>query len=427
MSFTSESRWSDVAVAAVARAISSCGDFLAATALLLVLQQRGAGSYAVTALLLAAAVPPVVLVRWTGRLADRVDSRLLLVVTGIGQAVVCVAMVYVSNVYALIGLATLLACGYAQTQPTLAALLPAMVRDEDLPRASALNQTAGSIGMLVAPALGGVLVGLFGLRVPLLFDAVSYLAIVAAGLLIGTRRRGGTAAGPEVTASAAVFAPVPAVTWRLRDDRLVWTMVVLFGALIAAVSAVNVADVFFVRGVLHSSTTVYGLLTAAWDGSMLIGAWLLSRRARSDAAVARMMAGSLLLTCFGVLAMSAVPNVAVLVPLFVLGGVTNGVENVAANLTLGRRAPAEFRGRAFATYGAVANGASAVGFVAGGVVLGVLSVRATVAASGLFGLAIALIFMAPLLRAAARERSMAGALPAPVGHPDAGAAIDVPA
>jgi MFS family permease len=413
MSFTSESRWSDVGIATVARAISVCGDFLAATALLLTLQQRGAGSYAVAALLLAAAVPPVVLVRWTGRLADRVDSRLLLVVAGLAQAAVCLAMVYASNAIMLIALTTVLACGYAQTQPTLAALVPAMVRRNDLSRASALGQTANSVGMLIAPALGGVLVGQFGLRVPLLFDAASYLAIVAAGLALRTRRRGGVATNPVEAAPDPVRTSTgqdaPARAWRLRDDRLMWATVVLFGAVVAAVSAVNVADVFFVRGALHSTTTAYGVLTAVWTGAAMIGAWLLARLRPSDAGLARMMVGSLVVTCVAVLAVSAAPNVIVLVPLFLLGGASNGAENVVATVLLSRRTPGQFQGRAFAVYGAVGNGAGAVGVLLGGVVLDVLPVRTTIAAASVFGLIVTAVFAVPMLREAARERQAAAA------------------
>jgi MFS family permease len=405
MSFTSESRWSDVAIATVARAVSVCGDFLAATALLLALQQRGAGSYAVAALLLAAAVPPVVLVRWSGRLADRVDSRLLLIATGLGQAAVCLTMVFVSNAIALVALVAVLAGGYAVTQPTLAALMPAMVRRDDLARASALGQTATSVGLLIAPALAGVLVGQFGLRIPLLFDAASYLAIVAAGLALRTRRRGGAPAARPASGPATASGPAAVTAWRARDDRLVWTMMVLIGAVIAAVSAINVVDVFFVRGVLHSSTTMYGLLSAVWTGTMMIGAWLLTRRTLTDSGVSWAMVVALVVTCVDVLGLAAVPSVAVLLPLFVIGGISNGVENVAAGLMISRRTPDEFRGRAYAVYGAVANGANALGFLLGGVVLGVLSVRVTIAVAGAFGLAVTMIFAVPLLRAAARDRA----------------------
>jgi MFS family permease len=305
----------------------------------------------------------------------------------------------VSNTYVLIALAAVLACGYAQTQPTLSALLPAMVRREDLPRASALGQSATSVGLLLAPALGGVLVGHFGLRVPLFFDAASYLAIVVAGLLIRTRRRGGAVVG------AATADPAPA--WQARRDQLLWTMIVLIGAVVAAVSAINVAEVFFVRGVLHSTTTVYGLLSAVWTGTMLVGAWVLTRRRLTDAGLARAMAVTLLLTCLNVLAISAAPTVVVLLPLFVIGGACNGVENVAASVMLSRRAPEEARGRAFALFGAVVNGANALGYLLGGVLLGVLSVRLTIAGTALVGLVVTVVFAVPLLRAATRERLVA--------------------
>src|SRR5947208_1301960 len=77
MSFTSggatPARWRDVYLAGGARGISFCGDLLAATALMLALQQRGAGGYAVAALLIAAMAPAVVLTPLAGRLAAGAD------------------------------------------------------------------------------------------------------------------------------------------------------------------------------------------------------------------------------------------------------------------------------------------------------------------------------------------------------------------
>ena len=400
------SRWSDVGLAVAARAVSACGDFLAATALLLTLQSRGAGGYAVAALLLSAAVPPVVLVRWTGRLADRVDSRLLLVATGLAQAAICAAMAFTTGTGVLIALATLLSCGYAVTQPVLGALLPAMVRREDLVKVGALGQTATSTGMLLAPALAGVLTGAFGLRVPLFVDAASYLALAVAAVLIRTRRRGArTAAADRAAALAGRAEPAPA--WRLRADPLLFTMIVMAGSAVAAVSAVNVADVFLVRGVLHSTTTMYGLFTAVWTGAAMIGGWLLARRDRGDAGISVAMLGALGLACAAVLAMGLAPSLGWLVPIFLLGGLANGVLNVAGGALLSRRTPPESRGRAFARFGAVINGASALGFLLGGVLLDVLPVRATVAAAGMFGLVVTGAAAVPMLRAAARERAAA--------------------
>ncbi|WP_244942376.1 hypothetical protein [Streptomyces seoulensis] len=54
---TAAPAWRDVYVLAGMRGLSFAGDIAAATALTLLLQANGAGSYAVMALLLAAAVP----------------------------------------------------------------------------------------------------------------------------------------------------------------------------------------------------------------------------------------------------------------------------------------------------------------------------------------------------------------------------------
>jgi MFS family permease len=410
------SSWTDVYLASGARAVSSCGDFLAATALVLELQQRGAGGFAVAAVLIAAAAPPVLLVRWTGRLADRADSRLLLVATGLAQAAACVALAFASGPAEIIALVAVLAAGLAVTQPCLSALLPSMVPPDDLPKAMALSQTAGSLGLMLAPALGGLLVGRFGLRVPLLADAGSYLAIAAAGRLIRTRR-GATPRPVQRTRSEArpprrdraqsQAGPRARDGWGVRRDPLVRAAVVLVGAVVVAASLVNVAEVFFIRATLHSTASAYGLMDSVWVSASIAGGWWVARRRPSDPGVARLLLGSLALTCLGVALMATVPAVGWLAPVSVLGGLGNGGVNVAAAVLLGRRVPPAMRGRAFAVFGAVANGANVAGLLLGGVLLAVVPVRAAIAAAGLGGLAATAAFALPVLRAIAREQAAA--------------------
>ncbi|MEQ4303725.1 MFS transporter [Plantactinospora sp. B6F1] len=398
------SHWRDVYLAAGARAISTCGDFLAATALALALQSAGAGGLAVSGVMLAATLPLVLLAPLTGRLADQVDSRTLLVWAGVGQAAVCAALAFAESTAVILLLAALLACGLAVTQPTLAALLPEMVRRNDLPRASAINQTAGSVGMLVAPALAGLLVGQFGARIPLLLDAGSYLALIAAGLLLGTRRGGRRAAG---TAGGTGTTPTTPA-WRLRRDPLLWTMVAAIAATVAGVGAVNVIEVFYVRETLHSSTTMFGLVSAAWTAGMLTGAWLLAgtaRRARDDGALVKGVLGMLGAACLLVGLGATVPAAGWLLPLWLVGGVANGGLNVFSNLVLANRVPPEARGRAFAAQGAAIQGAGMFGYLAGGLLLTGFPPRPLVAATGLAGLAVVAAVTPVVLRAARRERA----------------------
>src|SRR5262245_35278845 len=265
-------RWSDLYVSVIAKAISNSGDILAATALALILQARGAGGLAVAGIVLAAPLPLVVLGPITGRSADRYDSRKLMVTTGLFQVAVCVALAFATRPAVIIGLVAVLAAGAALVGPTMGALTPQIVGRANLAKASGISQTAVTIGMLLAPALGGVLVGEYGSRVPLLLDAATYLAIPVAGLLIKTRRGGRFGADPRSAKAAATAGAGSAAganaagggkrraTYRMRSDRLLWPLMLLVAAVVAAISAVNVVDVFFVKQTLHSTPTAYGLI-----------------------------------------------------------------------------------------------------------------------------------------------------------------------
>ncbi|MEU3452510.1 MFS transporter [Micromonospora sp. NPDC006766] len=428
MSFASgPSRWSDVWLVTAARGTSTCGDFLAAAALTLALQSAGAGGLAVSGLMLAATLPLAVLAPLTGRLADRFDSRLLLVGAGLAQAAVCLALAYAGHPAVVIALVALLASGLAVTQPVLSALVPNMVRAEDLPRAAALNQTAGTLGALAGPALAGVLVGGFGTRVPLLLDAASYLALVVAGLLIRTRRGGRR----HPTAAATPGTAAPAVGWRVRQDPLLVAMIVTIAGVIAAVAAINVVEVFFIRETLGSSTTMYGLVTGAWTLGILIGAWLFARLARRLTDDGRMLGGYLALIagcCLMILLSAAVPTALLLVPFWLLGGVANGGANVFDNVLLARRVPEAVRGRAYAALSGSVQGASMVGFLLGGLLLAVATPRSLVAACGAAGLLVVALVVPPVIRAIRTEQAVAEGRPtAPVtSTKDAELATPVP-
>jgi MFS family permease len=402
MSFASDcSRWRDVYLAAGARGVSVCGDFLAATALALALQQAGAGGLAVSGLLLAAALPLAVLAPVTGRIADRVDSRTLLIAAGLAQAAVCTALAFATRPVVIIALVGVLACGLAVTQPTLAALLPAMVRRADLAKASGINQTAGTVGMLIAPALAGVLVGQFGARVPLLLDAVSYLSLVAAGVLIRTRR-----------AHATRPAPGRPLSWRLRDDRLVAVMVGAIAAVVAGVGAINVVEVFFIRDTLGASTTMYGVVGAVWAAGSLLGALLFARIGGSWTHPGRLVQLTMLLAaviCALVLAAAGVWHALLLVPLWLVAGACNGGINVLMNVVLADRVPAAARGRAFAAMASAVQGAGMVGYLIGGPLVEHFTPRPLVAAAGIAGL-LAVAACQPVVRRAGRE---IGPLPRP--------------
>jgi MFS family permease len=268
----------------------------------------------------------------------------------------------------------------------------------------AIMQTCSSAGMIGGPALAGFLVAGFGLRIPLLINAGTYLAVVVAGLAIRTRRGGSAPAGGQRGDDPA--------GWRLRDDTLLARLVPATAISIGAISVVNVVLVFFIRGTLGASAAAYGLVDAVITVGLIIGAWLVARRTAGDTALAM----ALLATLAGMSSMfvlaSTVPAVAWLIPIYLVSGVFNGGMNTIANLLIARRVPARARGRAYGVWVGAANAAVAVGYLISGPLLQVVTPRQAVALAGATGLLAVAALGVPIVKAARSAHTARTAQPA---------------
>ena len=242
----------------------------------------GHGGLAVSGLLLAASLPLAVLAPITGRIADRADSRTVLVVAGLAQAAVCAGARLrrpSGRDHRAGRAARLRARGHpADRWP---ALLPAMVRRDDLAKASGSSRPRALVGMLIAPALAGVLVGQTG---------AAGAAAARRGQLPGAGRGRACSSVPEGRAGGATTRRdrhgVPAA----RRPPL-FVMIGAIAAVVAGVGAINVVEVFFIRETLGASTTVFGLVAASWTVGMLLGAVALRPARRSGPDHRRRAAG----------------------------------------------------------------------------------------------------------------------------------------
>jgi MFS family permease len=126
-------------------------------------------------------VPLVVFGLWGGAIADAVDRRVLLLVTGAGIAATSlvlwvVAASGVGGVWLVLTVFAVQTAFLAVNQPTRNAVIPRLIPLEQLPAANALNMTVFQIGAIAGPLLAGVLIPLIGLPALYLLDAVALLA-----------------------------------------------------------------------------------------------------------------------------------------------------------------------------------------------------------------------------------------------------------
>ncbi len=149
-------------------------------------------------------VPLVVFGLWGGAIADAIDRRTLLLISGSGIALSSLALWVTAasgagGVWAVLALFAVQTAFLAVNQPARNSVIPRLLPVAQLPAANALNMTVFQIGAIAGPLLAGVLIPVIGLPTLYLLDAVALLATLWATWKLpsvppetgGARRRAG--------------------------------------------------------------------------------------------------------------------------------------------------------------------------------------------------------------------------------------------
>ena len=120
---------------------------------------------------------------------DRFDRQKILILTqslSMVQALSMAALTLsgVIEVWHILILSLLIGCINALDNPTRQAFYPSLVAKEHLSNAIALNSAVINGSRLIGPAVGGVLIGIFGEGLCFLLNGISYLGVIIALFLI---------------------------------------------------------------------------------------------------------------------------------------------------------------------------------------------------------------------------------------------------
>src|SRR4029453_1518131 len=134
-------------------------------------------------------VPIVAFSLVAGVVADAHDRRRLMLVTQTGMAISAALLAWVAfaglqTVWPIYALAAIGAAFGTFDNPARQALIPTLVPAADLPNAISLNAIMFQTASVVGPAAGGVLIGGFGIGWAYAFNAVSFLCVIGAVLLM---------------------------------------------------------------------------------------------------------------------------------------------------------------------------------------------------------------------------------------------------
>ena len=249
----------------IGQLVSMAGSMMQSAAILWhvsVLVEPGRRGLALGLVGLVRVVPIVVFSLIAGVVADAHDRRRLMLVTQTGMAVSAallswVAFAGVRAVWPIYALAAVGAAFGTFDNPARQALIPTLVPVEDLPNAISLNAIMFQTASVVGPAAGGVLIGGLGIGWAYAFNAVSFLCVIAAVLLMRD-----VSGNPEGSAGRiSLAAAIEGLRFVFKTPLIRSTMLLDFFATFFA-SATALLPIF-AQDILHVGARGYGVLSAA--------------------------------------------------------------------------------------------------------------------------------------------------------------------
>ncbi|MGH2517223.1 MAG: MFS transporter [Ktedonobacterales bacterium] len=273
----------DFALVWFAGLISLTGDWLLKIGLPIYIYTLTGSALATSVMFMAGIAPRLLLGSVAGVFVDRWNRKVTMIVTNLLLALGLLPLLLVQDsrtlwiAYAVAFIEAMIAQFFA---PAESAMLPTLVREDELVPANALNALNSNIGRLGGPALGGLVVAAAGLRGVALLDALSFLLAAALVLLIAPVARpaagggiGGAQAGAESVAAAekGMWREWLAGLRLVRRNRVLRVYFVMFAAMGLGEGVISVLLVVFAERVLRGGAELLGLMMSAQAIGGLIG------------------------------------------------------------------------------------------------------------------------------------------------------------
>ncbi|HEY6963550.1 MAG TPA: MFS transporter [Gaiellaceae bacterium] len=332
--------------------------------------------------------PVLVLSPWAGGIADRLDRRKLLLVTQLcatASTAVLAGLAWggAADEWVVIGFSAALGVISALSVPSQQALIAALVEEEDVPQAVALNSMTFNLARAIGPATAAGVIKLFGIATAFAVNSVSYLVLVA-GLLLVRPRDEERAERTRLRESFRLLREKPALA-----VSLLIVMVAGFGS-----DPVNTESPAFAHAFGYGDTWA-GVIVAFFGAGAVTAAFLVAGRVAGSR---QRMIVTLAALGGGILLFSLTPWLPLAFAFLALAGFGYLSSNTAATTRLQLGVSPAQRGRIMALWSIAFLGLRPVASLVDGAIAGAFGVRAAgvvLSLPALAGAAVALTTLRP--------------------------------
>ena len=366
------------------QAVSNVGDGIHRIAVLWWARQTTGSNLVLVGVALASVVPTIAAAPLAGWLVDRISRRMLMmsadmVRLGTSAALAVLASTGSLHTPAVVVCAVVAAAASAVFSPAYQASITMLVPSDDRATANSLVGANEALAGILGPAIGGLLIGLWGTASALWTDAGTFavsLLLVLASTVPMPSRRPRAADEPD----EGLFAGIAL----LRRDRTLRDLALAAVGLNTFVSPVPVLLVALAAGPFALGGTGYGLLEACVPAGLLVG-FAIGPRAirRRGAALVALVVSSAAVGLAGATTLALVGGVTLLA-----AGVGIGVTNTILPTRFQADVDPGMQGRVFAVLSALMLAGRPVGLLLTAPLLAAVGPRGGLAVCGVCMLAV---------------------------------------
>ncbi|QGU95893.1 MFS transporter [Clostridium bovifaecis] len=291
--------------------------------------------------------------------------------------------------------------GFTNTidMPTRQSFVIELVGKEDLMNAVALNSVVFNLARIIGPAIGAVMLALFGAAWCFLLNGLSFIAVI-----YGIKKiKVNSYIRKKDSSSKALKEVKDGIVYIIKNPILFETVLLVTIMGIFAFNY-NVLLPVFTKNVLYQAEKTYGILMSALGAGSLVGALIVSSRSKKGPKTFIMVISTVLVSIF--LILTGLTRHYYLTALsLIVTGLFNISFSTTANSTLQINSKDEYRGRVMSVYSMVFAGTAPLGSLLTGAVSEKLGANTAFIISGTISLASVLVIAAIFRKSVLNEKT----------------------
>ncbi|MFL0249628.1 MFS transporter [Clostridium neuense] len=330
-------------------------------------------------------VPNLITSPFAGILGDRKDRRKIMVATDFGRGILVCMLGFLAfggslNIYILFGVQILISIMDSIFNSSSSAIIAELLDEDELMRAMSARGGLDAISMIIGPALGGIIYGLFGIKTVFFINGISFiLSGIMSALMIYVCRNNNN---EKMTIKAFFHENGEVLSFMKKDKGLMQLAVFCMISNLLVAPFMDIVMPYVIKKGIGFTSQQYGYMMATFTFGVLVGNIVLGIFSKNLKTKLIINLGLFIeAIMFFVLAITVFPMqvklfggpswilFAVLSVICLFIGAFNACVNTPLQTNLQKMVPNDMRSRFFSLLGIFCQGAIPLGSIIYGVLL----------------------------------------------------------